>query len=707
MLSIKILLCMLLAYQSAVEAVYHVGVGRADCTGPSAEITFMGYAKSGQKGCGIHLRQFSRAFVIKYENTLVAFVTIDTCMMNHPLKQAVIDKLDLKYPNVFTLKNTILSGTHSHSTPGGFLKDVMLDIPSSGYCKETFNALVAGIVKSIDKAYNNQVEARIFYSTTTVTNTNRNRSPAAYLYNPESEREKYKTDVDKELVQIKFVSTKENVAIGAINWFPVHPTSMNNTNCFVHSDNVGYASLLLESSVNTDSLPGQGDFVGAFASTNLGDTSPNLKDPICVNTGEPCDFVHSSCAGGNKYCISFGPGEDMFESTKIIANNLFQNGKKLLDGATTDATEITGTIQYIHKFSHMPSQTTTYQLENGTQINVRGCLPAMGYGFAAGTTDGPGEFDFEQATNTSNPFWNVVRDFIFPPTPDDVVCHFPKPILIMSGRITKPYEWQPVTVSNQLVKIGQLVLIAVPGEFTTMSGRRLRDAVRKAIITNDGPSDSLVVIAGLSNVYTSYIATPEEYQLQRYEGASTIYGPYTLPIYENIYGQLTKAMMKNETVNDDSSPYKFPKDMATLITPVIMDSSGWFNNFGDCVVQPNDCYEPGQTVSAVFVAGHPRNDVMQDKTFLTVQKQESQNQDKPTWKTIATDASWETKFIWSRPDPLTPTSQAEIRWEIPDDTQPGSYQIQHFGNYKTLFSGIYAYSGVSRIFSVKENCQSK
>uniref|UniRef100_A0A6P7F557 Neutral ceramidase n=1 Tax=Diabrotica virgifera virgifera TaxID=50390 RepID=A0A6P7F557_DIAVI len=629
MLSIKILLCMLLAYQSAVEAVYHVGVGRADCTGPSAEITFMGYAKSGQKGCGIHLRQFSRAFVIKYENTLVAFVTIDTCMMNHPLKQAVIDKLDLKYPNVFTLKNTILSGTHSHSTPGGFLKDVMLDIPSSGYCKETFNALVAGIVKSIDKAYNNQVEARIFYSTTTVTNTNRNRSPAAYLYNPESEREKYKTDVDKELVQIKFVSTKENVAIGAINWFPVHPTSMNNTNCFVHSDNVGYASLLLESSVNTDSLPGQGDFVGAFASTNLGDTSPNLKDPICVNTGEPCDFVHSSCAGGNKYCISFGPGEDMFESTKIIANNLFQNGKKLLDGATTDATEITGTIQYIHKFSHMPSQTTTYQLENGTQINVRGCLPAMGYGFAAGTTDGPGEFDFEQATNTSNPFWNVVRDFIFPPTPDDVVCHFPKPILIMSGR------------------------------------------------------------------------------LQRYEGASTIYGPYTLPIYENIYGQLTKAMMKNETVNDDSSPYKFPKDMATLITPVIMDSSGWFNNFGDCVVQPNDCYEPGQTVSAVFVAGHPRNDVMQDKTFLTVQKQESQNQDKPTWKTIATDASWETKFIWSRPDPLTPTSQAEIRWEIPDDTQPGSYQIQHFGNYKTLFSGIYAYSGVSRIFSVKENCQSK
>ena len=49
---------------------------------------------------------------------------------------------------------------------------------------------------------------------------------------------------------------------------------------------------------------------------------------------------------------------------------------------------------------------------------------AMGYAFAAGTTgtfssparfslnsmatDGPGEFNFEQGTNSSNPFWNLV-----------------------------------------------------------------------------------------------------------------------------------------------------------------------------------------------------------------------------------------------------------------------------------------------------------
>ena len=40
-----------------------------------------------------------------------------------------------------------------------------------------------------------------------------------------------------------------------------------------------------------------------------------------------------------------------------------------------------------------------------------------------------------------------------------------------------------------------------------------------------------VVIAGLTNTYSSYITTREEYGAQRYEGASTIFGPSTLDAY--------------------------------------------------------------------------------------------------------------------------------------------------------------------------------
>ena len=60
----------------------------------------------------------------------------------------------------------------------------------------------------------------------------------------------YTDDTDKMMAQIKFVSTTDSSLLGAISWFAVHPTSMNNTNHLVSSDNVGYASILLEQMMN-------------------------------------------------------------------------------------------------------------------------------------------------------------------------------------------------------------------------------------------------------------------------------------------------------------------------------------------------------------------------------------------------------------------------------------------------------------------------
>lgn len=49
----------------------------------------MGYAKLTQKGCGIHLRQFARAFIFDDGTTRVVFVSADACMIAHGLKNAV------------------------------------------------------------------------------------------------------------------------------------------------------------------------------------------------------------------------------------------------------------------------------------------------------------------------------------------------------------------------------------------------------------------------------------------------------------------------------------------------------------------------------------------------------------------------------------------------------------------------------------------
>lgn len=54
-------------------------------------------------------------------------------------------------------------------------------------------------------------------------------------------------------------------------------------------------------------------------------------------------------------------------------------------------------------------------------------------------------------------------------------------------------------------------------EFTTMAGRRLRDAVKTVLTSGSNGANVHVVIAGLTNTYSQYITTFEEFQVQRYE----------------------------------------------------------------------------------------------------------------------------------------------------------------------------------------------
>ena len=53
-----------------------------------------------------------------------------------------------------------------------------------------------------------------------------------------------------------------------------------------------------------------------------------------------------------------------------------------------------------------------------------------------------------------------------------------------------------------------------------MWGRRLRESVKQTLISNSNgefDNNTHIVIEGLTNTYSQYIATPEEYEQQRYE----------------------------------------------------------------------------------------------------------------------------------------------------------------------------------------------
>eukprot|EP00079_Xenopus_tropicalis_P037334 XP_017951105.1 PREDICTED: putative neutral ceramidase C [Xenopus tropicalis] len=672
---------------------YRIGVGRTDCTGLLAEVPLMGYAKSDQIASGLHLRQYSRAFIIAEpdDSKRVVYVSTNIGMMSQRVRLEVMEELKVNYGNLYREDNVILSASNTHSGPAGYFQYNTFVLASQGFNRPQTNVIVSGIVKSIERAHQNMKRGKIFMNKGTVENSQINRSPSSYLLNPESERIRYSSNTDKDMVILKMVDMNDQ-DMGMISWFAVHGVSMGNANKLISSDNLGYASYLFEQEKNNRSLPGTGSFVAAFSPSNLGDVSPNTMGPHCVNANETCDNPTSTCpAGGVMACVALGPGKDMFESTKIIGERIFLKAKELYGNASR---ELDKKVNFAHQWVDMSNVTVKL---NETH-SVKTCKPALGYSFAAGTTDGAGSINFTQGTLEGDLYWNAIRDlYLGAPSKETQECHHPKPILINTGQMDKPIPWHPKIVDIQMFTIGSIALLALPGEFTTMAGRRLQEEVKK-ILDPSGTLNTDVVLSGLCNVYTHYITTYEEYQAQRYEAASTIYGPHTLSAYLQLFNGLAKAIVENTTdelpkgprpplINESLLPNSLP--------PVPPDSTPANKDFGDVLKDVYPRYRRGDIVSCTFVAANPRSGVnrMSESSYVYVRKHNSRVM-------LYNDASWETRYYWHKGPGNQSNATAE--WHIPLSAEPGLYYIEVCGYYqpRSSFPVPQVYIGGSSFFQV-------
>ena len=102
----------------------------------------------------------------------------------------------------------------------------------------------------------------------------------------------------------------------------------------------------------------------------------------------------------------------------------------------------------------------------------------------------------------------------------------------------------PTVLPLQIVRIGSLAIVCVPGEFTTMAGTRLAQSVDE-ILTPVGTRRTL--ICTYSNDYMGYVTTNEEYQVQCYEGGATVFGQWTLAAFQTRLTMLAREMLKPES----------------------------------------------------------------------------------------------------------------------------------------------------------------
>lgn len=145
---------------------YRIGVGIADITGPAAEINMMGYAKLGQDTSGIHFRLRSRTFLVQdQEGARVLYINNDLAMVDQAVTTRVLQLLATEYgAQVYNSSNVMLSATHTHSGPGGFLQYLLYTLTAKGFVHQNFDLICDGIVRSVRKAHDRITEGRIYFN---------------------------------------------------------------------------------------------------------------------------------------------------------------------------------------------------------------------------------------------------------------------------------------------------------------------------------------------------------------------------------------------------------------------------------------------------------------------------------------------------------------------------------------------------------------
>ena len=694
------------------DGAYLLGVGKADITGPVVELNLMGYANTDQTGSGLRQRIYSRAFIVadkERSGDRFVYLVLDTQSGDTAVRYGILDGLAAlgEGYEVYGQNNVAVTGTHSHSGPAAWLNYLLPQITSKGFSKQSYQAIVDGAMLSIKRAHESLQPGDLTVGSTNVKNANINRSLYAYLANPSEERAKYKHDVDKEMTLLKFTSSFDGKTMGILTWFPVHGTSMLNNNTLISGDNKGVAALIFEKAAATlpSAAPG---FVAGFSQSNVGDTTPNILGAYCEDgSNTACTFNSSTCAGRNEPCHGRGPH---FRTKDQGASSCYEIGRRQYHAARSlhDKMQIqkhiplTGPVKAAHTFTSLANYNFT--LPNGTAVST--CPAALGYSFAAGTSDGPGAFDFQQANPgdpVSNPVWGVVRNVLKKPSEAQQACHAPKPILLNVGEITTPYAWTPNIVDTQLLRVGQLFIIVSSGEATTMSGRRWKDAIAAGARELQIEGDPIVVLGGPANSYTHYIATEEEYAIQRYEGASTLYGPHTLNAHIHLSAFLLPYLAANSTTRPPPGPSPPNNVNASLsfITGVIADSAGFFRSFGDVLEDVKPVYHVGETVTAKFVGANPRNNLRLEGNYVVVEREKSGAKGgKGKWEVVRDDSDWDLVFRWERKSTVLGTSEVGVEWTVEEGTVGGRYRVRYSGDKKALLGSVEAFEGVSGVFDV-------
>jgi hypothetical protein len=235
----------------------------------------------------------------------------------------------------------------------------------------------------------------------------------------------------------------------------------------------------------------------------------------------------------------------------------------------------------------------------------------------------------------------------------------------------------PNTGPVSVWRVNSLGIAAIPSEVTKTQGAR----IKAALVAGSAGKLPNFTIAGLTNSYLSYTATPEEYDGCTYEGSFTLFGRLQGPRYQAVAQSVLAALLAG--TNPASLPEPPPLGLTGNVptTDVTPDA-------GDVVSQPAATARFGRA-TFTWKGGDSPVDAPRNKTFVALQRNVS-----GAWTTVGTDDGFHDTTVFD-----DDTTEWTETWQFGECDPLGSYRFVVTG-VADKGSGPAAYTVTSQPFAL-------
>jgi neutral ceramidase len=445
------------------------------------------YAKTFAPSKGIHTRVKARAVVLQRGDRKLALVQADLGGLPYALLQEVVRRAA---GTGITADSILLSATHTHSSTGPIWPADNMGYAVLGgdlFDPRIFELTAQGIAEAIVAADARLGPARLGVGSAPLHDASSNRAFEPFRRNPDVPKDEAAArdaSIDPELHVIR-VDSAGGRPLAVWSNFAIHPTSFGDENLLFSGDNVGFAERVAEEGIAR--IAGGSPPINVWTNSNEGDISPNGSPDELA--GEKLQRVPNSFASAHMAGLRVGrgtirawraAGERMSATPRLgVARTLVDFDGTAADGEPVGPLGVLG-------FGGIVGP-------DGTCAPVEG-MAGPGQGLKFPLFGGPAS-----------------------PAGPGIV---------------------PRVASVSVAQVGPLGIAAFPSEVTRQMGARIRTA---ALGEANGAVDRMA-LAGLTNGYLSYTATPEEYDGCHYEGSFTLFGRRQGPRYLGAARSLSAAL---------------------------------------------------------------------------------------------------------------------------------------------------------------------